>query len=163
MLCLSQTTGYAIQALSILDRAGARRTLARHIAHRTGIPQAYLSKLLHALGRSGLISTKRGYRGGFVLARPAPEITLMDIVEAVEGHRWHPRCLLGQAECSDERNCPTHEFWQVERGRIESKLRQLSLRDVSTFETAQQAKRRASTRRPTRQSGPRARGARRRE
>ena len=134
MLALSQTTGYAILALSCLEESKGALMLAQDIARYTGIPLPYLSKILHSLGQSGLIHGKRGYRGGFVLAHPASRITLMDIVEAVDGHKWEPRCLLGLEECSDERACPTHEFWKVERQRIEDELRRITLHEVARFE-----------------------------
>lgn len=134
MLALSQTTGYAILALSCLDGCQDRWVLAKDIAKCTGISLPYLSKLLHALNGSGLIRTKRGYRGGFQLAQSAPNISLLDVAEAVEGRKWLPECLLGLEECSDDRACPTHEFWKTERSRIEKELKRQTLRDVAEFE-----------------------------
>jgi Rrf2 family transcriptional regulator, iron-sulfur cluster assembly transcription factor len=136
MLCLSQTTGYAILALSCLDSCGARWMLARDIARCTGISLPYLSKMLHALGGSGLIEAKRGYRGGFRLARPADQISLLAVAEAVEGADWLAHCLLGLEECSDQRACPTHDFWKAQRQKIQDELQRLSLRDVAEFERA---------------------------
>lgn len=135
MLGLSQTTGYAIRALCCVQRAGPRRILSRQVARATGIPPAYLSKLLHALGQYGLILTKRGYRGGFSLARPAQQISLLEIVDAIEGPRWRRGCLLGLAECSDERACPAHAYWKQARQELESQLRELTLARVAEFET----------------------------
>lgn len=132
MLSLSQTAGYGILALSCLDRE--RWMLARELAVRTGVPKPYLSKILHALARAQLIRAKRGYLGGFMLARPAEDITLLDIVDAVDGTAWAGRCLLGLAACSDERACPMHEFWKAERARIRERLARTSLRDVAQFE-----------------------------
>lgn len=136
MFSLSQTAGYAIRALCCLERSGGRWVQARQIAACAGIPKPYLSKILHALGRSELIRTKRGYRGGFVLARPAERICLLEIVEAVEGRSWQPSCVLGMAVCSDERRCPLHAFWKVERERIRAELARLSLSAISEFEGA---------------------------
>ena len=134
MLALSQTTGYAILALSCLDGCRDRWVLAKDISECTGIPLPYLSKLLHALNGSGLVRAKRGYRGGFQLAKPAEEVSLLDVSEAVEGRQWIHRCLLGLEDCSDARACPAHEFWREQRARIGEKLRQLTLRDVAEFE-----------------------------
>ncbi len=133
MLPLSQTTGYAILALGCLNGCCGRLMLAREIAASTGTPLPYLSKLLHALCRRGLIEGKRGYRGGFVLARPAEQISLLEVAEAVEGDAWLPRCLLGLAECSPQQVCPAHEFWAVERERIKDKLRATTIADVAAF------------------------------
>ena len=134
MLALSQTTGYAILALSCLDGCRDRWVLAKDISQCTGITLPYLSKLLNALTSSGLVNAKRGYRGGFQLARSADRITLMDVAEAVEGSDWLPKCLLGLEECSDARACPTHAFWKTERSRIEEELRSQTLRHVAEFE-----------------------------
>jgi len=134
MLALSQTTGYAILALTCLERRGEQWVLAKDISRCTGVPLPYLSKMMHALGDSGLIEAKRGYRGGFRLARSANKITLMDITEAVESKAWLPKCLLGLEHCSDERACPTHAFWSKERARIERELRKRTLREVARFE-----------------------------
>ncbi|MHC5013665.1 MAG: RrF2 family transcriptional regulator [Planctomycetota bacterium] len=71
MLSLSHTTGYAILALACLEGAGGRWVLSTEIAELTGTPRPYLSRVLHTLRRSGLVRAKRGYRGGFALARAA--------------------------------------------------------------------------------------------
>lgn len=131
MLSLSQTTGYAIRALSCLEGTSQDLVLVRDIAEQAGVPKPYLSKILHSLGQAGLIVSKRGYRGGVALARPASEITLLEVAEAVDGHRWVPRCLLGLTECSDDRRCALHEFWVVERGRIEEELRRTTLAQIA--------------------------------
>ncbi len=137
MLSLSTTTGYAIRALACMSEVSTGHwVLARDIAEHTGIPRAYLAKILHALGKSGLVVAKRGYRGGFALARPASDISLLDVARAVEGKEGLTTCLLGLAECSDERACPTHAFWMEMRQRIEGELEQVTLREAAAFEIA---------------------------
>ena len=69
--------------------------LVRKIVDRTTIPQSYLHKILHALGKSGIIQSKRGNHGGMALPKPASETTVFDVVEAVEGRKLMNRCLLG--------------------------------------------------------------------
>ena len=85
MFSLSQTTGYAILALGFLHECGDRLVLAKDITNCTRIPLPYLSKILNALTRTGLIVGKRGYQGGFALSRSADKISLCDVAEAVEG------------------------------------------------------------------------------
>ena len=140
MLSLSQTSGYAILALSCLEETGESWTLAKDITQRVDVPGPYLSKILHALAKANLIHAKRGYRGGFRLARNAEAITLLDIVEAVDGTAWASRCMLGLETCSDERACPTHAFWKAERARIQAGLRSLSLKHVADFENRRRAR-----------------------
>src|SRR3989304_795359 len=76
MLSLSQTTGYAILALGFMNECGDRLVLAKYITRCTRIPLPYLSKILNALTRTGLIVGKSGYQGGFALSRSADKITL---------------------------------------------------------------------------------------
>ena len=130
MFSTSQTTGYAILALGCLEEPGGRWVLAQEIAGSTRIPKPYLSKILHALRRSGLIRAKRGYCGGFALGLPMRSIRLLDVVLAVEGPGWLPRCMLGLADCSAFRLCPTHGFWRAERKRIEAVMRRLTMVEV---------------------------------
>ena len=77
---------YACRALLSLAMHGdGNPTSVRDIADRTGLPQPYLEQILLALKGAGLVRSKRGVGGGYVLARPAPEITLAQIVSAVDG------------------------------------------------------------------------------
>lgn len=68
-----------------LHAEDGRPTSVRDIAERTGLPQPYLEQILLALKGAGLVRSKRGVGGGYVLARPADRITLSDIVGAVDG------------------------------------------------------------------------------
>lgn len=134
MLPLSQTAGYAVLALSCLEDPGGAPVLVQDVAARTGIPRAYLSKLMNSLAHKGLIHAKRGNKGGVILAQPASEITLDVIAEAVDGDAWRRDCLLGFSTCSDDRGCPTHVFWKEERERIHAHLQKNTLADIARFE-----------------------------
>jgi Rrf2 family protein len=116
-----------------LDPKCEKRILARKIADETGISKPYLTKILHRLGRAGLINGKRGYRGGIALTRPANRISVLDISEALDGDTWKERCLLGLPSCGDLHPCPLHEYWLKERRRIERKLARLTLDEVARF------------------------------
>lgn len=135
MFSFSQTTGYAILALSCLEAHQNHWVVAKEIAARTGIPLPYLSKILHSLGRSGLIKAKRGYGGGFQLARPASSISLLEIAEAIEGAHLLPQCLLGLHECCDLDHCPTHAFWREQKLRIVTELRRITLDQAAKSES----------------------------
>lgn len=78
---------YAARALLSLALHGEQQgpTAVRDIAERTGLPQPYLEQILLALKGAGLVRSKRGVGGGYVLARPPSDIALSDIVSAVEG------------------------------------------------------------------------------
>ena len=130
MISLSITTGYAIKALSCL----ASGTCAPHhitdIARCSGVPKPYLAKIIHSLSRRGLVTTKRGYRGGISLEGAASNISLLEVVEAVEGHEWIGDCLLGMDACSILKSCPTRDFWARIRREITEELRKTTLASV---------------------------------
>lgn len=128
---LSKTTGYAVAAMSCLESLSGRLISVRDVASCTGISRSYLSKIIQTLAEKKLVKTKRGYTGGLLLARPAEEITLSEIVEAVEGADWIGKCLLGWDQCDG--SCPIHDFWKEERERIETELRARKLSEFIDF------------------------------
>ena len=134
MLSLSRTAGYAILALSCFDDAAERWVLLKDILGKVDVPGPYLAKILHALAKAGVVHAKRGYRGGFKLTRPAGQVSIAEIAGAVEGQNWLGRCMLGFAQCSDDRACPAHTFCVGERVKLRSFLEELTLRDVAGFE-----------------------------
>lgn len=134
MQALSQSTGYAVQALTCLVLHPNDTLLVREIAEETGIGQAYLAKVVQRLSAAGVIESKRGYRGGIRLSRPAEQISIQDIDNAVDANRPPDRCLLGLVECSDERACPVHHYWKKTRAQIRERLANLTLAELATFE-----------------------------
>lgn len=82
------------------------------MASGLALPANYLSKILHALARAGVLESERGPRGGFRLARPAEEIALADVIAPFDTFVEERTCLLGRGECSDESPCRVHERWK---------------------------------------------------
>ena len=83
---ISRSTGYALVAVGFIAQhyqAGA--VLAQRVSKEYGIPLEYLLKILQQLVRANVLRSKRGPRGGFFLAKPAEEITMLEIIEAVDG------------------------------------------------------------------------------
>lgn len=138
---LSQSVGYAATALGYVAAAGGKAILVKEIADATNIPAPYLAKIVQTLGRAGLVTTQRGIGGGVTLARPAAEISLYDLCVAMGDPAIHTRCMLGTAECSDERSCPAHKFWTGHRDSYFEYLRQMHVADVAAFEIRRRWKR----------------------
>lgn len=131
----SQTSEYAIRALSILARYPRDQfVLVGTLASSADLPHHYLSKILQNLVRMQILESRKGSRGGFRLAHEPDEITLYDIVNAIENLGQTRRCLLGQAECSDERACPLHEFWVEQTTNYMGTLQNTSLGDLVRFD-----------------------------
>jgi Rrf2 family iron-sulfur cluster assembly transcriptional regulator len=99
---------YACRALlSLALHPDAGPTSVRDIAERTGLPQPYLEQILLAVKGAGLVRSKRGVGGGYVLARPPAEITLADILAAVDG----PLTTLMGEHDHCEGHCILQEVW----------------------------------------------------
>lgn len=130
MMCLSQTTGYAIRALGCLGDDTCHPHLIRDVARCSGVSKPYLAKVFNKLASSGLVTAKRGYRGGIALSRPAGEIALLEIVKAVEGEKWIGPCLLGIEECEASQICPTSDLWKRVSREIEAALKTTTLADM---------------------------------
>ena len=108
------------------------------IAERDGLPLAYLEHLVARLRKAGLIDSRRGARGGYLLARPAKDITMAEVVEALEGSIAPIECISvganGELVCARESDiahvCPTKLLWTRVRGSIVSTLTQTTLADL---------------------------------
>ncbi len=113
-MILSDTAEYALRAVLYVARTASpeRPTRADEIAQALGVPRNYLSKILHTLGKSGVLRSARGPQGGFQLAMDPGELVLARIVGTFDPMEIRPRCLLGRAECSDLNPCPAHPRWK---------------------------------------------------
>ena len=139
MMSLSQTTGYAIQALGCLNDPACTSRQIAEIAQRSGTPKPYLAKIISSLSQKGLVCAKRGYRGGISLARSPQDISLLEIVEAVEGEHWLGDCLIGFEHCAKHFTCPTQVFWRRIRREITTELSKISLAEVLTVPSVEQS------------------------
>jgi len=103
---LSHLADYAVVLMTAAARrpAGARLS-ATELSCETGVPLPTTQKLMGQLAGSGLFSSARGASGGFALTRPASEITLADIVEAVEGPIAMTICSEGRNDCALDAHC----------------------------------------------------------
>jgi Rrf2 family protein len=105
---------HALRAIAFLaGRPREEAVLGRDLARRIGIPAHYLSKVLAALARAGVLTASRGAKGGYRLARPASRIRLAEVVGPFEGARVRPGCLLRPGRpCRSSGACSAHEAWR---------------------------------------------------
>ena len=130
----SQTVEYALRAVVYLaDQAPSARTTDQ-IAAATRVPEAYLSKVLQELGRGHIIHSRRGHGGGMVLAKPASEMTILDVVNAVEPIRRIRKCPLGLA-AHGVHLCPLHQRLDNALASVEDAFRQTTLAEILAEKT----------------------------
>jgi len=85
VISVTSKSRYAVVALAELARSGERPVPITALAERRGIPEQFLEQLFSTLRRAGLLTSHRGMRGGYTLARPAEEITVIEVVQALDG------------------------------------------------------------------------------
>jgi Rrf2 family protein len=103
----------------------------REISEAIEAPQAVLAKIIGTLARTGLVSARRGPKGGVTLAVAPAETTIGAIVQAVDGPQMQGRCSLGFRECSDKSPCPVHDSWKHVQAEMERVLHSRTLDDLS--------------------------------
>ncbi len=85
MISITSKSRYAVVALAELARSGDRPVPIKELAERRSIPDQFLEQLFSTLRRDGLLTSHRGMRGGYTLSRPAEEITVLEVVQALDG------------------------------------------------------------------------------
>lgn len=134
---LSQKAKYAIKALIVLAKAGDDRLVqARDIAEQQRIPKKFLDLIFFELRRHGLIQSIRGREGGYRLAQPASQISMAQIVRAVDGAlaplpcasvRFYRRC----DDCEDEKTCEVRHMMRQVRDAASAILDNMTLADAA--------------------------------
>ena len=130
---LSHLADYAVVLMTAAARrpTGARLS-ATELAQETGVPLPTAQKLMGQLAACGLLSSARGASGGFALARPAKEISLADIVEAVEGPIAMTVCSEGRNDCALDAHCRVKPHMGLIGSAVRGALGAVSLQQLST-------------------------------
>lgn len=121
MLKISRMSDYAIVLLAAMARTDATQCTARVLADDTGLTLPTVGKLLKTLSAGGLLLSQQGRNGGYRLARTAHEISLADIIEAIDGPIAMTECFTVDHDCDREANCGLRPHWQA----INQSVRQL--------------------------------------
>lgn len=123
-------------ALRVMERLAAasvqRPGSVRHpdaLAAETGASGPALEQAINLLSLAGLVEKPKA--GGVRLSRAASRISMLDVVQAIDGAGLWARCILGLAECSDEEPCPAHEVWKKTRALLEYQLKSRSMADLA--------------------------------
>lgn len=126
---ISQTAEYALRAVVYLAENTDRSCTIHEIAPATQIPAGYLSKVMQALARRGIVQSQRGLRGGFRLALHAEDISVYDVVQAVDPIQRITRCPLSKPE-HRECLCPLHRELDGAAARTEEAFRRARISEM---------------------------------
>ena len=132
MIRLNRITDYAVVALSMLAREPGRLVTAPQLAQESGVPLPTVSKLLKELAQGDILASHRGAMGGYELARPAEDITVLDIVRALEGPVSLTACVDGtEGNCDVETLCPMRGNWDRVNRAIRDALAGVTLAEMA--------------------------------
>jgi Rrf2 family protein len=132
-LTLSRRGDYAVRAAVALAAAfdgGGPVTIA-HVAEDMDLPRSYTPQILGLLAKAGIAESRAGRGGGYKLARPPAEITMLEVVEAAEGPLVNLSCPLSGGPCHWEDACAVHPTWADVTASVRSALERRSLDDVA--------------------------------
>jgi Rrf2 family protein len=125
---ITRESGLGLLALTVLAREG--RASAEHIAEEYGLSAPFLRQILGQARRAGLVESRPGRSGGYMLTRPPREISVAQALEAFGGKPSPVACLAG-VDCPLADGCPTRPLWEWLEERIAKWLSELSLEDLA--------------------------------
>ena len=131
MLHMSKLTDYGTVVMSALAQDPATMVTAKELAAKTHVALPTVSKILKMLARAELVLSGRGTKGGYRLARQPGEISVADIIDAIEGPLAVTECSSAQGRCVQEAVCSVRVNWQRINGAIRHTLERVSLAEMA--------------------------------
>lgn len=140
MIRINRETDYGIGILTLMAQGGGQRVNAATLAERRGLPQPMVSKILKQLARAGLLVSFRGPKGGYGLARSPHEITVAEVIAALEGPIALTECIeVGRDGCQYGSHCTVSTNWARINRVVRQALEQVTLAEMSAPATAEDA------------------------
>jgi Rrf2 family protein len=122
-MLVTRETDYAVRTVLYLARQNGRMVSVTEIAKTMQIPKSFLAKLLQRLVRSHILSSSRGAKGGFLIAQKLSDITLLSIMEAMQGPAGINVCAIDSKRCKLSSTCAVHPVWVDIRREVEKRLK----------------------------------------
>ena len=128
---ITRQADYALRAVIYLSRLGTdERAATSQIAQQQNIPPSFLAKIVSQLSVAGLLQTSRGARGGVSLARSPENITVLDVVEAIDGPIMLNECVGAGGVCIFGDGCPLKPIWCETQNSLVDKLRSITFNQI---------------------------------
>ena len=127
-----------IVSIHLAERGGDAPTPARDMAQHEGLPPDYVEQILLKLRRAGLVTSVRGARGGYFLARHPSEITVKNVIDAAEGRTFVVNCdthRVSSVRCGPDAECAIRPVWRELQRRVDDLLEGISLADLLQHES----------------------------
>lgn len=123
---------YGIRSVLYLSRQPFKKiSFVNEISEEYKIPRSFLAKILQKLVKAKLVRSYRGVKGGFSLAKPARDISMLDVVEAIEGKIYLNICLMDKKKCGFSKHCPVSPVWAAIQGRFTDTLKKINFEELA--------------------------------
>lgn len=131
MIKIGKMTDYAIVVMSLMARQGRKVQTVAQLAERTGVPGPTVAKLMKSLVTAGLMGSQRGAAGGYVMARAPEDISIAEIITALDGPIALSACVDGSEDhCGVETLCPMRGNWDKINKAVRRALQEVTLADM---------------------------------
>lgn len=128
---ITRQADYAVRAILYLARLNPNeRAATSTVAQEQRIPPSFLAKIISQLSIAGLLHTSRGARGGVMLARDPKDISLLEVIEAIDGPIQLNECVGEESICAFEGNCPLKSIWSEAQEELVNKLKNKNFADM---------------------------------
>lgn len=129
---LTREGDYGIRSVLYLARQPYKKiSFVTEISEDYKIPRSFLAKILQKLVKGKIVRSYRGVKGGFSLARQARDISVLDVLEAIEGKMALNLCIMDRKSCEFNRNCPVHGVWMTAQGKVVEVLKKANFDDLA--------------------------------
>jgi Rrf2 family protein len=133
---LTRAADYAVRVMVQLAKSPMeQRVLLPELAAATDAPESFLSKVLQALSRAGLIDSKRGHSGGFQISSQGRRASMLDVIEAIDGPISLNLCLVSGKACHRMAHCPAHPVWERAQFAMRDVLSKAMIADMAEEQT----------------------------
>lgn len=119
---ITRETDYAIRCMYYLSGKKGGVTMVDEIAKEMDVPNSFLAKILQKLSKASLVKSRRGVKGGFELTRPPQEISILQVIEAIQGSVAMNICAVDETLCDRSSTCAIHPVWIELRKEVEKFL-----------------------------------------
>ncbi len=129
---LTREADYGIRSVLYLARQPFKKvSFVNEISEEYKIPRSFLAKILQKLVKAKIVRSYRGVKGGFSLTRPSRDITVLEVLEAIEGKLALNICVSDKKKCTFSKHCPSHILWMNVQARVVETLKKANFDELS--------------------------------
>lgn len=130
-MLITRKTDYAIRCVLYLSENKGRLANVDEISKSMLIPKSFLAKILQRLEKGGIVESSKGKKGGFTLVKEPKEVSLIEVIEIIQGPLSINVCAIDKRKCNLSNICSVHPVWVKIRKEIEENLKKTSFKELS--------------------------------